>query len=793
MTDDPQKAVPTPDPIEDDETSIAEYLVILLDEWRTLVVPFILVILAAGAYLIMVVPQYSSSGVLQVSSSDSAGASALLELSGMGRPSPVETEVEILRSKYIIGMAAHKLGLGITQKIPDFTFDVGVTLGGKSPLDKDLRALRRVIENCYVDDWVERNLEATFTAIRGGGFDVVVSGDAPVTVPVGGRFDKRGVHFSVGKGKGLAPGTEIAVTIVPDDKLANDIIERISVESIGGRKETNLVRISLMHQDRTLARDLINEIMDVYMGFAIRWRTKRADLSATFIENQLESIRLGLESAENDLQVFLEKSGGVMLPEQAKELISGGAELELELRKVRIQEDLFSSVVNEITRARKNGGPVALTGDFLFDDELLGQAIGALNELELKREALLSDMTATHPEVVRLNEEIRRVRVQVLKLVRASRDRIKERRQGIGRALDEIQVELSSYPDKERQMASLKRKMEVSQELYTFLMTKLEEANILKASTTTDKRIIDPATTPFKKSKPRRLTTMILAAFLGLIVGMGAVFLRRAVDPRIRDEEEAKNMAGLSSYGVIPNLKDLGLVVDKDPLIAEIWGAPKGPAAESFRTLRTNVEFSQVEGKPIQVIQITSSEASEGKSTVISNLAIALSKAGQRVVVVDLDLRRPVQHRMWGVPRSPGISDYLVGRTKNPTRHIEQWNVDVIPAGNEPPESQRLLSSDALADIIAQWRDTYDYVLLDTPPLLVADSLVISRFSDMMLFVVRPRVCRRAALKLAGQTHRKMDLVKGMVINGVTTRRGGYYHYYRGSYYGSRTTDTQES
>ena len=101
MTDDSPKKVRIPDPIEDDETSIAEYLVILLDEWRTLVVPFILVLLAAGAYLIMVVPQYSSSGVLQVSASDSAGASAMLEISGIGRPSPVETEVEILRSKYI--------------------------------------------------------------------------------------------------------------------------------------------------------------------------------------------------------------------------------------------------------------------------------------------------------------------------------------------------------------------------------------------------------------------------------------------------------------------------------------------------------------------------------------------------------------------------------------------------------------------------------------------------------------------------------------------------------------------
>jgi Mrp family chromosome partitioning ATPase len=119
--------------------------------------------------------------------------------------------------------------------------------------------------------------------------------------------------------------------------------------------------------------------------------------------------------------------------------------------------------------------------------------------------------------------------------------------------------------------------------------------------------------------------------------------------------------------------------------------------------------------------------------------------------------------------------------------------VHVVPAGHEPPESQRLLASESLAALVAKWRAEYDYILLDTPPLLVADSLVISRLSDMVLFVVRPRLCRRAAIKMASQTCRKMELVRGMVINGVLTRRGGYYHYYRGSYYGSKTTDTQES
>ncbi|MBW2277092.1 MAG: polysaccharide biosynthesis tyrosine autokinase, partial [Deltaproteobacteria bacterium] len=443
----------------------------------------------------------------------------------------------------------------------------------------------------------------------------------------------------------------------------------------------------------------------------------------------------------------------------------------------------------EIRRAGKKGQPVALTGDFLFDDELMGKAIGVLNDIEIRRQTLLADMTETHPEIVRMNDEIRRVRGQVLEYVKASRDRVRERRRALGRSLDDIQEQLSSFPDKERQMAALRRKLEVSQQLYSFLMTKLEEARIVKASTTTDKRIIDRATTPNKKSKPKRLTTLVFSGLLGLLLGIGAVFLRRVADPRIRDEEEAKTLAGLPVYGVIPDLKSVGVSARLD----ELWEVPKGPGAEAFRTLRTNVEFAQVGETPLRVVQITSSEASEGKSTVISNLAVALSKAGHKVLVVDLDLRRPAQHSVWSLPRSPGISDHLVGRTELPLRKSDSWDVTVIPAGNEPPESQRLLASDTLSELVSSWRDEYDYILLDTPPLLVADSLVISKLSDMVLFVVRPRTSRRTSLKVAQQTHSKMDLVKGMVINGVTTRRGGYYHYYRGSYYGSRTTDTQET
>jgi capsular exopolysaccharide synthesis family protein len=205
------------------------------------------------------------------------------------------------------------------------------------------------------------------------------------------------------------------------------------------------------------------------------------------------------------------------------------------------------------------------------------------------------------------------------------------------------------------------------------------------------------------------------------------------------------------------------------------------------------VEFAQVGDEALEVIQITSSEASEGKSTVLANLAIALAKAGHRVLVVDLDLRKPTQHQVWGTSRVPGISDHLAGRAELKVQQVEKHGISVVSAGNEPPESQRLLLSNRLGQLMASWRGEYDYVLLDTPPLLVADSLVVSRLSDMLLFVVRPRHCRRTSLKLTQGNLRRMELIRGLVINGVGGRRGGYYHYYRGSYYGSRTSDTQES
>jgi capsular exopolysaccharide synthesis family protein len=778
----------------EEEVSISEYLAILLDEWRVVALVLGVTILLTGLYLITAIPIYSASGVAQVSTSETMETSSMLGLMG-GAPSPSETEAEILKSDYILGLAIRQLTMNLTQPIPPITTRFGVSLGGRSPIDPNLKKLRRTIRKLTVADWIEEAIDGEFATTPDGAIKVRIGNDEEwSTVPKGGTYQRGGVSFQVAHDSTLRLDIPLKVQLLPDDLAVFKIAEKLGVERIGGnRNDTNLVKISFSGPDRTIVREMVNTIMKVYMDFALSWRTKSADYSVTFIENQLVTVRDNLEKTERQLQQFLEENKAVLLPEQARESIRSSAELELEMRKVQIQEELLAKVIADIRRSEQSGVPPSFTGNFLFDDQLLGNAIGSLNELEMKREAMLADVTESHPEVIKITNELSRIRKQVHRLIRAARKRISDRRRSIASARDETREQLASYPDKQRHLASLSRNQEVGQEMFMFLLTKLEESRILKASTTIDKRIIDRAKSPFRHSKPKRGTILFFSVFVGLFLGIGAVFAHRIIDPNVRDEEDAKSIADLPIYGAIPDLDRIGVLRGDDRTPKEIWDTPKGPAAESFRTIRTNVEFAQVGENTLKVLQITSSEASEGKSTIINNLAIALSKSGHKVILVDLDLRRPSQHRTLGTPRIPGISDHLVGHSDLQVNRVEQYGFDLVTAGNEPPESQRLLASKELSQLIEKWSQEYDYVLLDTPPLLVADSLIISKKSDMMLFVVRPRHCRRSNLQLAKNTLNKMTIAKGLIINGITTRRGGYYHYYRGSYYGSRTSDTQES
>ena len=393
------------------------------------------------------------------------------------------------------------------------------------------------------------------------------------------------------------------------------------------------------------------------------------------------------------------------------------------------------------------------------------------------------------------------------------------------RSKNYYESQLNRLPQKQLNYARLQRDREVLNNTYTFLKEKLEESRIKIASEVGKVVIVGAAYPPIDSVAPDLKKNMLIGLILGLGLGGAIVFVREMLDHSLKDDTFLEDH-GYTPLAAIPyvedgNGKDLpktlkgsleqlsgylpkygdngktakyiktnsqGKIVpsthDRKPLL--MADSLSSPFAESFRDLRTNIVFSQAD-RPLKSILVTGTEISEGKSTVCGNLAYAFALNGSRVLLIDCDLRRPSQHRLYSCKKVPGLSDYLAGLEVDaealiqPTMHE---NLYILPAGNKTPSPNELLGSNKMNELIKRFEDEWDYVILDTPPLLLlSDTTLISRAADGILMVVRMGYTNRNLLKEV----QKLDYLKhrllGVAIVGPSEKIGyGSYGRYYGRY-----------
>ena len=266
---------------------------------------------------------------------------------------------------------------------------------------------------------------------------------------------------------------------------------------------------------------------------------------------------------------------------------------------------------------------------------------------------------------------------------------------------------------------------------------------------------------------------------------LGAAFLVDYLDNSLRDEDDLAKATRLPVLAVIPKLKDWK-PTDVHVITRE---QPTSPPAEAYRSLRTAVQFLGIDRR-MKIIQVTSPRQGEGKTTTSTNLAVTCARAGQRVVLVDCDLRRPSLHRIFSQNDVPGLSDLLVDadHTAQSVRHLTALNLDFIPDGTEPPNPTQLLNSDKMRVFLASAHERYDYVVLDVPPLLpVADALILASQVDLNVLVIEScRIPEKLALRALKSLHSHGAAPAGAVLNDKTgkgARYYGAYSYYEGKYY----------
>ena len=353
--------------------------------------------------------------------------------------------------------------------------------------------------------------------------------------------------------------------------------------------------------------------------------------------------------------------------------------------------------------------------------------------------------------------------------------------------LADTQQQLDTLTD-DTQRPRLETSLAQYRNTYSSLVASSQQVKLAEAQATNNIVVAEPATIPISPIRPRTSTNVMLAVIVGALLGLGIAFLVEYLDDTVKTPDDVTRVAGLATLGAIARLKESG-----GPRQLVAWLKAKSPESEAYRTLRTNIQFSSVD-KPIRSLLVTSSGPGEGKSTTTANLAVVLAQTGQRVIVVDTDLRRPVQHKVFGVPNNVGMTTALLAgenvSLEGYLQPTEMETLSVLTSGPIPPNPSELLGSHRMENLVSTLTQSADIVLFDSPPVLaVTDAVVMARHVDGVLLVVDAGQTNEHSLALAtGELQKSGVNLLGVALNRLDTRRGGYYYYY---YYYSEDQDGQ--
>ncbi|NPE54460.1 tyrosine-protein kinase Wzc [Dickeya dadantii] len=530
------------------------------------------------------------------------------------------------------------------------------------------------------------------------------------------------------------PGTVFVVTKKNELSAINDVLNNLTVADKG--KDTGILDLTLTGEDPILINKILNSISQNYLEQNVERKSEEAGKSLVFLQQQLPVVRAALEDSENKLNKFRQQNDSVDLSLEAKSVLDTMVDVESQLNQLTFREAEISKLY-----------------------------------------------TREHPAYRALLEK--RVTLE------------KER--------NNLNKRVSGMPKTQQEILRLTRDVNVGQEVYVQLMNKQQELSISKASTVGNVRIIDPAEVQIKPVKPKRALVILLAVVLGCVVAVSFVLLKTLLHHGIESPEQLEEL-GINVYASVPlsewqqkkdrefagkNRKRNG---QSNTLLAV--GNPADLAVEAIRSLRTSLHFAMMEAKN-NVLMISGASPGIGKSFISANLGAVIAQAGQRVLIVDCDMRKGYAHHMLGTTPDNGLSDILSGQieVEKAMRHTDVADMFFIPRGQIPPNPSELLMHKNFVTFVEWAARNFDIVLLDTPPILaVTDAAIISRQAGTSLLVARFEMNTPKEVEISIRRFEQNGAsIKGVILNAVIRRALSYYSYGYDSYQYSYDSDKKKS
>jgi capsular exopolysaccharide synthesis family protein len=567
-------------------------------------------------------------------------------------------------------------------------------------------------------------------------------------------------------------------------------------------RRSNLVEITFDSTDPRVAAQVANKLADDYILHNLDLRYEDTTKASAWLKDRLSDMKIKVEKADDALAQYARENGIIFISDKVTLVNANLGQIQSQLLAARSDRLAREALYDQV----QSGHIETLPG--IVDSSVIQGLMQKKADLERTYDEMSVNFKPDYPKVVQIKKQMDAIDKQIEQQKKTTAKSIIDqyttalgREKKLEEALTDAKDQVNDLAEKTIQYNILKREADSNHELFDGLLQRMKEANISAGLSASNIRVVDPADVPQDSVKPRIMLNLAVGLLLGLGLGIGLAFFQEYLDKTLKTPDDVERLLRLPSLGVLPrftigdgkgaNNGDEALVPltlhGQHALAPGIQTSPQ--AAEAFRSLRTSVLLS---ASPVpRLILLTSALPSEGKTTTVVNLAATLAALGNKVVVVDCDMRRPACHRATGVENNPGFVQCLTGRidVKDallPVPGVQ--NLSVVPCGPIPPNPAEVLSSPLCADLLRRLRNEFEYVLVDSPPLLsVADSRILATLVDAVVLVARAHstpydIVRRARTLLYGSGAR----ILGVALNDLDVERNGfgYQHYQYGYGYG---------
>lgn len=757
----------------ENKINLKEELFKYLSQWRWFVLSVFLTLICAVLYLKFTAKSYNVSAKVLIKDEKSndiaTQLSAFSEMGLLGNSkNNIENEVEILKSRTLISTTLDSLNMNI-QYI-DNSEIVPKDLYKQSPV--------RIIWN---NEDVPEEVKIVLKNFRGNSFEISLNEDALGSTGFGKVINSDLGSFSISKTGSLDHIKELEINIFPKMQQAENFQKILNV--MPSSKTSSVIDVSIIDKTPEKAADFVNTLIYNYNLGGIKDKRFISENTANFISDRLVLIATELGDVESQVEGYKSSNNLSDIQTEVKIYLDNLSAFEKSVLENETKINIVTDLIKHIGRTKYDD---LVPGGLLLDDQGSETLIQEINQSILEKQKLAISATAENENYIKLENQIRALKNNLQASLRRNLNSLQIVKNDYKRQEKDMQSKLSQVPRQEREFRIIDRQQKVKESLYLFLLQKREETNITLAATDMNAKIIDKAIPTNKPVSPKTLIVLLAALIIGILIPFIVIYIKNLLDTKVKTRFDITDNTNIPFLGDIPTSESSSELMEL---------SSRSSAAEAIRIVRTNLDFilSNKGENECKTIFMTSTISGEGKTFVSANLAATFSLSGKKVLLLGLDLRNPKLYEYIKV-NPLGITNYVTTGNKPIEDYIipvEGYsNFDVLSSGSIPPNPTEILMSKRIKELFELLKLKYDYIIVDTAPVsLVTDTLLISKYADATIYVVRANKIDKEMLRIPNELYKEKKLTNlTIVLNDSDVTKGYGYGYGYG--YGSKVEDT---